>query len=451
MLRRIILITVDSLRADYSEQIVASTLKVLGRGVNRVAFANGPGTPQSFPAILASSSFLLLNSNLSVPTYMMTLPEILSKHGFVTVGVHSNPYLSRVFGWHRGFKIFYDHFDEVSSPKFSIMKLRLLRKILHMLAKRRSLYVKILPTLRKLYRALITLRASKPPYVDAKDITNIALNILNSYRNDNLFLWIHYMDVHWPYNVPYDELANECEFNTSKQALKFLYKVSPTSEEETPSMDKHVLDKVKCLYKMSITYVSKNIEKILISLKEADLLNDTMIIITGDHGEAFLEHGVFGHPFHTLYNENLLVPIIIWHPHLQLLNSNYNLPTQLREIPPFILKTLNMKVPSSWTKPTLFQKPLIFAESAYVDSVNLVIDKSKYIVAVIDKKYKLILDRIRERVELYDLEKDPEEKNNIVYNNKDVANNLLKIANKYVLALKIHHKIRYKMEGNNAN
>jgi len=446
-LRKVILITIDSLRADCSAPLMASIQKRLGKVINRIIFANGPGTPQSFPAILASSSFLLLNPDFTVPEYMITLPEILSKHNFITVGIHSNPYLSHAFGWHKGFKIFYDHFDEISTPTFSIVKSKTLRRILSMLMKSRRIGTKILPRLRKFYQLLIALRASKPPYIDAKDITDTALNVLNSYRYSKLFLWVHYMDTHWPYNIPDDKLANECKFDTSKQALKFLYKIPisfTVTEERTLSIDKHTLEKMICLYRMSVTYVCKNVEKLLVSLKELDLLDESLIILTGDHGEAFLEHGELGHPFHTLYNENLLVPLIIWHPYLQGLNSGNVTPIQLREIPAFILNALNIKMPIPWAKTTL-SKHLIFAESAYVHPADMLIDKNKYIIAVTDKKYKLILDKIKERVELYDLEKDPSERNNIVNHNEDIANDLLRSIEKYRLTLSIPYKIHHKI------
>ena len=101
------MVTIDCLRADHvgcinGINLTPSIDKLAEESmVFTRAFAYGPGTNQSFPAILTSTYFLM-HGGLHLSSWCATLPEILVKHVFRTVAFHSNPFLSRVFGWNRG-------------------------------------------------------------------------------------------------------------------------------------------------------------------------------------------------------------------------------------------------------------------------------------------------------------------------------------------------------------
>jgi arylsulfatase A-like enzyme len=67
------------------------------------------------------------------------------------------------------------------------------------------------------------------------------------------------------------------------------------------------------LYNAEVAYVDSEVGKLLGSLKSLDLEDNTVVVITSDHGEEFLDHGGFEHG-HTLYDELLRVPLIIKDP-----------------------------------------------------------------------------------------------------------------------------------------
>ena len=127
--KHIILITVDCLRADHVGCIGGGsyTPNIDNFAKNALiftkAFANGPGTNQSFPSIL-SSTYFLMHGGLRLLPYYETLPEVLSRYGYRTVGFHSNPFLSSKFGWNKGFHEFYDYMDIVKSPSGLVTKWR---------------------------------------------------------------------------------------------------------------------------------------------------------------------------------------------------------------------------------------------------------------------------------------------------------------------------------------
>ena len=62
-----------------------------------------------------------------------------------------------------------------------------------------------------------------------------------------------------------------------------------------------------------IRYMDKRLGALLKILKDNGIREKTVIIVTGDHGEEFMEHGYLGHGS-QLYNESIQVPLIVWGP-----------------------------------------------------------------------------------------------------------------------------------------
>ena len=202
------------------------------------------------------------------------------------------------------------------------------------------------------------------------------------------------------------------------------------------------MDRMKCLYRRSITYVNKNIESLLTTMEDQDLLSDSLIIITSDHGEAFFEHGVLGHPFDALYDENLRVPLIIYSP-CKSEATIYSQLVQHRELAPTTLELLGVKSPKIWLGTRSSFQKAIFAESAYINPLQMTIDRRRYIIAVINERYKLIFNK-EGRVELYDLKLDSKETNNIAHSNMNIVKHMMSLINRYIVSLKISH-IKYKL------
>lgn len=124
---RIILITVDTLRADHLgcygypkntspniDQFAADSL------VFENCFSHAPVTGSSFASIL--SGFLphetKVFENLPLPAEVETFPEILQQQGYKTVAVISNPALAKKRGWEAGFTIYDDIMDSTGKQAF---------------------------------------------------------------------------------------------------------------------------------------------------------------------------------------------------------------------------------------------------------------------------------------------------------------------------------------------
>jgi arylsulfatase A-like enzyme len=107
-IKRVFLITIDCLRADFVSCINGRSgftphIDKLAKNsiIFTKAFSNGPGTNQSFPSILTSTYFFM-HGGLRLLSHYTTLAEILGKNGFKTVAFHSNPFLSKSMGFNKG-------------------------------------------------------------------------------------------------------------------------------------------------------------------------------------------------------------------------------------------------------------------------------------------------------------------------------------------------------------
>lgn len=131
----------------------------------------------------------------------------------------------------------------------------------------------------------------------ADEITRAGIKVVDSFdKQKPFFLFLHYLDPHDPYNPPE-------EFRRAfSQPLK------------ARSYPQELLDKIN-LYDAEILFMDHELQKFFAHLKNKELWENTTILILGDHGEQFMEHGHLGHGY-NLYNEELHVPFILKHGNL---------------------------------------------------------------------------------------------------------------------------------------
>ena len=426
----VFLITVDCLRADHvgcigDTDLTPSIDKLARDGIVFTrAFANGPGTNQSFPAILTSTYFFI-HGGLRLNQGCTTLAEVLSKHGFRTAAFHSNPFLSKTFGWDQGFHEFYDFMNVIKAPSATVTRLqrgrlvnRLARIALRMLGA--SYSRKIQQLLKKIYYRFSRI---EKPYVDGKELNQHVTNWIEKHKNEKFFLWIHYMDPHEPY-VPPEEYLNR--FSSCKEALEFNLSVNMNN----PSGEDLII--LRELYEGEVRYVDSCIAELINGIENRGLLEDSLIIITADHGHAFMEHGRFGHAYDILYNEVIHIPLIIY----GIGKGKTSNKVQLLDLPPTILDILRINSPVSFIGESIFKEEkdssTIFSESAKPDLINLKYDLSKRVISCIKGTYKLILNELDQTVELYDMENDFNERRNLFYSKEEKIKQLLSLVYKHL-------------------
>jgi arylsulfatase A-like enzyme len=172
-------------------------------------------------------------------------------------------------------------------------------------------------------------------------------------------------------------------------------------------------------YDSEIAYVDAYVGKVVAKLKALGIYDDTVIILTSDHGEAFQDHGLFFHG-QNLYDEVIKVPLLIrvpgWKP------RRVEGPISLVDVAPTYLDLMDISVPQDFEGQSLVATMLgkapvpdrpIFSELLPYTNWK---EHHKVIIQG-DLKYIRVLTSNTQQ--LYDLSKDPKEKNDLSRTNKE--------------------------------
>lgn len=130
----------------------------------------------------------------------------------------------------------------------------------------------------------------------AEEVVKAGIKFIGEARKNNkpFFAYLHFLDPHDPYSPP--------------GPFKDTFTDTPPGRTYGPEE----ISKIN-LYDGEILYLDSQLERLFAHLKEQGLYDDLTIIVVGDHGEQFMEHGNQGHG-HQLYNEELHVPLIVKSP-----------------------------------------------------------------------------------------------------------------------------------------
>jgi membrane-anchored protein YejM (alkaline phosphatase superfamily) len=164
-----------------------------------------------------------------------------------------------------------------------------------------------------------------------KDVTSAVLteNIarwLDRNHREKFFLWAHYFDPHFNYN-PLSEY--EDIFGFAEKDRGRIY--NPMDILEIREIEKNLTEEeiegLMCLYDSEIYHTDMQIGRVLGKVKELKLWEDSVIIITADHGEEFRERTRVGHGT-TVYNELIRVPLMVKIPGRAPVRIRANIGTQ---------------------------------------------------------------------------------------------------------------------------
>ena len=413
----IILITIDSLRVDhlgcygYSRDTSPNINKLASKGVLFLqAVSNGGSTPDAFPSILASLQPLVERTKrkaISPPS--ITLAELLKKASYQTAAFHSNPHVSRFYGYERGFDTF---IDGLGSPN-------LWKGLIWMRTKARTADGLTGRALGKLGRILkpITSRLERPivpPIVTAREITNQALSWLSG-QHEKFFLWLHYMDVHHPYLPAPEYLSQFRDQPVSQQSMITLFKKIRPRSRNPGQLSPLELSTLIDLYDADIRYVDDTIGSLLDHLG-SDLAN-TIVVVTADHGDEFGEHGSFSHQ--SVYDEVIRVPLIIAGPGIKS-GTIVNHQVSLLDLAPTVADLVGIDAIPSFQGKSLL--PVIRGAQTATQatiSIHRGFDWKRRLIAYRIPAWKYIrtesLDEANTVLseELYDLRNDPQERHNL--------------------------------------
>ncbi|MBS3818803.1 sulfatase [bacterium] len=282
----------------------------------------------------------------------------------------------------------------------------------------------------------------------AEDVGQKACHWLERNKEKNFFLFLHTYQPHNPYSSPSPYrslfLSDDPEWK-SIDLLHHLGGKKGVFKALSPRERRNIIN----LYDGEIRYTDeKLVYPVLEKLKELGLYEQTLIVLTSDHGEEFYDHKGWEHG-HTLYDELLKVPLIIKFPQGRFAGEKIDSIVRLVDIMPTLLEELGIP----YSDYELDGRSLIpFLEGKESQDRVFLADKGDNIVGShIPQKIsmnkgskKLILNQefnLQEKnfftfpppavepVEIYDLDKDPEEKQNIADQNSTLAHQIIKAIN----------------------
>jgi len=153
------------------------------------------------------------------------------------------------------------------------------------------------------------------PYANARQLVKTFDDWLEDNQDLQFLAYLHLFEPHHPYNAPGADrdryVPEELKQIDPEQALARLkgrlLAGDPIRPDEPDVLALHAL------YLGEVRYLDRQLERLRAALQERSLEQRVVLIVTGDHGEEFLEHGLLGHGS-NVYAESVRVPLVFWGP-----------------------------------------------------------------------------------------------------------------------------------------
>jgi choline-sulfatase len=372
----IVLIVIDCLRPDHLgcygyTRDTSPTIDALANIGWRYehAYAVAPWTKPSIASLFSSllpAGHGLVNPDQSAPDQLLLLAEVMRNAGYKNFFINGgNVFLKKDFNLHQGFHS-YDYLSQRTR--------------------------------------------------NASDLTKTFLARVAGIGRDKFFAYLHYMDAHAPYTVNRHNTRYAGKILESYAPGKPATQLNELREPDaaSPELRQYFRD----LYDGQIRFVDESISALLQGLKLLGRLDNTVFIITSDHGEEFWDHGSAEHG-HSMYNELLHVPLII--AGSSIVHQRIVEPVSLIDVMPTLLDIA--AIPRECVDPqavslvpggnahepnrVLYASGMMYGPEAFC----LISNEYKLIYGSRDEqgKWKLNGPKVPEGYQLFDLKQDPGE------------------------------------------
>ena len=400
--RNLVLITIDALRADaiepYNPNYKTPAFSLLAN--RSIVFDRAySSTPWTMPSLASMFSGLnprahgCMEPDRCLANEVNNLAEILNARGFKAMAI----IYQKLFEAHTGF--------EKEFKKYSLITC-------HPVKLYQDYFAPISKYVEKLFGGFPLMT----------ELTTIeALRTLNA-QNSPFFLWIHYLDPHGPYTPPkkFLELVKKPPepTNLPGHATGYPETINPEIlqmlQKNSPPPKPYETEYVRDMYQAEVFFIDEQLDLILKSLESTGLASFTYLIVTSDHGEEFYEHKGWDHG-HTLYSEVLKVPLMISGP--KIAQSRIECLTTSPDIFATVLALVDIPPPIICHGKNLLkvaqQQSCPSEELTFSTAFAELIERD----AILSWPYKLIYPPM----ELYRVDEDPSEKNEISAQNIDLA------------------------------
>lgn len=289
----VILISIDTLRADhlgcygYPQDTTPNLDRLAAEGMrfDRVHSTTSWTLPAHVSLMTGLPNELhdVRHDTIRLDPAREMLAEQFKRAGYKTAGFFGGTYLGEDYGFAQGF----DRYENCGAPSAKQLK-ELGRNPLEAEFEAESLSHRV---------------------ITAEKIENKAEAFLRNAGEDPFFLFLHHWDVHYDYRAPSEYVRLFApNYRGSLDPSAFM-----ANPKIAPDMSAEDLAWVIAHYDAEIRWVDFQIGRLLETLDELGLRENTYVVVTADHGEEFFEHGNKGHR-KTLYEESLRIPLIIAGP-----------------------------------------------------------------------------------------------------------------------------------------
>lgn len=303
----VLLISLDSVRADFLTFLDAETAPNLSRLAKRgTIFTQAiSGTSWTLPAHLQMFTGMppvlhgVQESDQRLDPKIETLPKYLQNAGYRTAGFYTCWYLAPDYGFGDGFDLYR---NSMNGGGYLDDALKNALAGDASLAERRKAFQRSLPS-DKYINSRVVLR-------------NVQEALPEMGSEDPIFLFAHLFDPHFDYvpPAPFDTAFDpDYDGNINGEQYWANQRVYDASKKPARQINERDLDHIRALYRGEIAWVDSAIGELLAELERRGTLDDTLIVITADHGEEFFEHDERGHR-QSLYDEVLRVPLLVVPP-----------------------------------------------------------------------------------------------------------------------------------------
>ncbi len=434
--KSLILVTVDCLRADHTGFMgygrpTTPFLDELATDsfVFPKAIAVGVPTYYSFPGIMGSRFPLGLGREVvGIAPGERTLATVLQQAGFRTAAyVAGNPYLTSRFGYAQGFEVFHDFLSgqwtgsgeglgqtELAPDAWTRLNVQI-AEAAHRVRPLGKLYDEVYFQ----YRLRIAApkgqswnRLRRFPAADV--LVDQACEWLGSVGGQPFFLWLHFMDPHAPYYPSREALSAMGVEHIHPDRGRYL---NAAWVEKSGERLRKYRDEIVGLHDAGIRWVDTQLERLVEGLRRRALWDSSIFALTADHGEEFLDHGGRFHYSSRAYQEVLHAPLLMRVPGAQKAALS-EAPFSHLHLAPTILDAIGVGAPPEFAGNSYWAEVQRgggweWALSESIGGCTNPMEASKRIagrvLAVQDRRYKLVVDFDRNGEEFFDLESDPGE------------------------------------------